>query len=304
MKACVKWNGSVSQCFDIKSGVQQGSLLGPRLYNLIMDKLLLMLENSGLGCHIAGLFMGAVAYADDLIVLSASVRHLQMILNMCVDFGKGCDLVFNCDKSKCGAVGKPMLLQPAQIFLGDQLLQWVTSFVYLGIEFILGPCLKVDCRKRIQKFMATISSVLRCKMEGYEDVFATILVKKCLPVLLYGLDCLFLDSYSVRIVTQAWNCAFRWLYGLSKFTSTRHLFEQHRTMSMKFLLECGLMLFYVNVQTVDNCVLRKLISHSLNDSKVRCLFNCYQVHKFCSVQQVKNNVKKKFVEYCELGLYD
>ena len=53
-----------------------------------MDKLLFLLQNSRLGCHIENLFAGAIAYADDLIVLSVSVRHLQLILDLCVDLVK------------------------------------------------------------------------------------------------------------------------------------------------------------------------------------------------------------------------
>ena len=37
---------------------------------------------------------------------------------------------------------------------------------------------------------------------GYEDVFAIILIKKCLSTLNYGLDCIVLDSYSFNVVSH------------------------------------------------------------------------------------------------------
>ena len=299
MNACIKWNDGLSTFFSVKSGVPQGSLLGPHLYNVVMDQLLSLLEEAGLGCYIAGLFAGAMAYADDLIVLSASVRHLQMILDLCVDFGKHCDILFNRDKSKCGAIGRPLMQLQAQMFLGDHLLEWADSFIYLGVEFTLGICLKVNCMKRIRKFMASVASVLRFKMEGYENVFAEILITKCLPILSYGLDCVLLDTHSTSIVSQAWNCAFRWLYGVGKFTSTRHLFEQHNSMSMRFLLDKGLLTFYSKLQTVDNAVLRKLSVCTFNDKKVQGRYESYNCSRFCSVQQVKDSVKVKFAVYCD-----
>jgi hypothetical protein len=302
MNGCVKWNNDYSQYFNIMSGVPEGSLLGPRLYNVVMDKLLQVLEKSGLGCYVAGNFVGAIAYADDLVVLSASVRHLQIILNICVEFGKCCDLLFNSDKSQCGFVGRSLLPQPANVLLCNHVLQWSTCFVYLGIEFTLGFKLKVNCKKRIQKFLASISSILRCKLSGYENVFAEILIKKCLPILFYGLDCVSIDSNSVKLVTQAWNCAFRWLYGVGKYTSTRHLFEQHHTMSMKYLLDYSKMAFLVNNQHVANCALKKLVSRVLNcDINVRNLFEGYNVHRFDNVYNIKRAVRLKFDEYCEEG---
>ena len=74
--------------FNVLSGIQQGSLLGPTFFNLVMNKLLELLENNKSGCRVGGEFAGAFAYADDLIVLSSSVMQLQCILNLCCNFGK------------------------------------------------------------------------------------------------------------------------------------------------------------------------------------------------------------------------
>ena len=82
MKSCVSWGNECSQFFNVLSGIQQRSLLRPKFFNLVMDKLLELLENNKLGCHVGGEFAGAFAYADDLIVLSSSVMQLQCILNL------------------------------------------------------------------------------------------------------------------------------------------------------------------------------------------------------------------------------
>ena len=97
--------------------------------------------------------------------------------------------------------------------------------------------------------MAFVSSVLHFKSVGCENVFAEILIRKFLQVLMYGLAAVSLDSNSIKLVTQVWNCTFRWLYGVGKFTSTRHLFDSHGTMSMRFLLHCNV-LYYMHAYTV------------------------------------------------------
>jgi len=57
-------------------GVRQGSGISPLLFIRYVDDLIVQLSSSGLGCHIGDNFLGCVMYADDLLVLSASVGGL------------------------------------------------------------------------------------------------------------------------------------------------------------------------------------------------------------------------------------
>jgi len=57
------------------------------------------------GCHIGSYFVGAILYADDLIVLSASVSGLQRCLNTVFCVSMELQLEFNCKKSCCIAFG-------------------------------------------------------------------------------------------------------------------------------------------------------------------------------------------------------
>ena len=69
---------------------------------------------------------------------------------------------------------------------------------------------------------------------------ANILVKQCLPILEYGIDSVDLDSNTVIIITKACNTAFKWLFNYGKFDSTRWLFYEHNTMSIRFLIDSKL----------------------------------------------------------------
>ena len=84
--------------------------------------------------------------------------------------------------------------------------------------------------------------MLRHKVTGY-DVFSEILIRKCLPVLDYGIDCVFLDTSFFNDISKAWNTAFRWLFSRKRFDSTRLLFLQCDTISAKYLLDLKLMCF-------------------------------------------------------------
>ena len=147
----------------------------------------------------------------------------------------------------------------AQMILDNKILKWRDNFIYLEIDFVLASSLNVCCENRITKFMAFVSLVLHFQSVGYKHVFTEILIRKFLPVLMYGLDAVSLDSNSIKLVTQVWNCAFRWLYGVGKFTSIRHFFDNHGTMSMRFLLYCNVLSLYACMQSTDDALLTKLL---------------------------------------------
>ena len=67
---CVRWNSSVSDSFHVSNGVRQGGVLSPMLFAVYVDSLLEMLEASGVGCYSGGCFIGAVCYADDIVLLA------------------------------------------------------------------------------------------------------------------------------------------------------------------------------------------------------------------------------------------
>ena len=69
----VKLGYSLSVPFNIERGIHQGSVLSPTLFNLVMDQLLVLLREKALGLSINGLFLGALAHADDIRTLASSI---------------------------------------------------------------------------------------------------------------------------------------------------------------------------------------------------------------------------------------
>ena len=96
---CVSWEMSKSFSFSVSNGVKQGGVLSPILYGIYNDLLLNMLKESGVGCYIGCTFIGALAYADDVVLLSPTRAGLLKMLNICNIFSCKYDVVFNADKS-------------------------------------------------------------------------------------------------------------------------------------------------------------------------------------------------------------
>ena len=82
MKACVKCGCNTSNYYNIKSSCAQGSILGSKSFNLVIDGLLNRLKRSQLGCKLGLCYAGAFAYADDIILSSNSGGHSQLMLNL------------------------------------------------------------------------------------------------------------------------------------------------------------------------------------------------------------------------------
>ena len=103
--ATVRWNGCFSQIFDVCCGVRQGGVLSPVLFAIYVDDIIVELKSSHEGCSIGGLYLGCVMYADDLLLLSASLTTLQRMINICASVAGHLDIILNVKKSMVVRVG-------------------------------------------------------------------------------------------------------------------------------------------------------------------------------------------------------
>jgi hypothetical protein len=90
----------MSQFFTATNGVKQGGVMSPILFCVYIDDLLLELADSGVGCYIGLNFCGAIAYADDIVLICPTPTAMRKLLIICDTFASKYDIVFNADKSK------------------------------------------------------------------------------------------------------------------------------------------------------------------------------------------------------------
>ena len=96
----VQWCQTLTSCFKVCNGVKQGGVLSPILFAVYVDSLLGRLEQSGVGCHIGGHFVGALAYADDVTLVAPSRSGIRTLINVCEQFALDYDITFNGTKSQ------------------------------------------------------------------------------------------------------------------------------------------------------------------------------------------------------------
>ena len=126
-------------------------------------------------------------YADDLILLSASVNGLQTMLNCCISTSKELIRNFNCCKSSCTAIGQGSSYVNSDMQLGFSNISWSSSFKYLWVTFIVEKNLSVNINIVKRKFYSACNFILRKTCYLNEIMRLNLQESFCLPVLQYAM---------------------------------------------------------------------------------------------------------------------
>jgi exonuclease III len=77
---CIRWGSAISSFFNISNGVRQGGIMSPILFNVYMDDLSKILNDSNVGCCFNGVLCNHLMYADDTCILALSLSALYKLL--------------------------------------------------------------------------------------------------------------------------------------------------------------------------------------------------------------------------------
>jgi hypothetical protein len=175
----VQWGNHLSEPFKVSNGVRQGGILSPYLFNVYMDELSGRLNNCHIGCCLNGVCLNHLFYADDSVLLAPSADGLQKLLNICSEFAKSKDIIYNIKKTKC-MIFLPRWLRDLKehIFYTDgKALSNVTKHEYLGV--IICNNFKDDyaIRKEMKGVYARGNMLIKyfrkCSMEVKCQLFKT-----------------------------------------------------------------------------------------------------------------------------------
>ena len=129
----VKWGSVMPESFTVMNGVKQGGVLSPVLFAVYTDGLLLRLQESGIGCHMGGHYAGALAYADDITLISPSMTGLRKMSSICEQYASEYDILFNGSKSKLLFFkGRCCNVSTLGIVVCGQLVEMSDTAVHLG----------------------------------------------------------------------------------------------------------------------------------------------------------------------------
>jgi len=132
----IMWNGVFSERFPVKNGVKQGGVLSPVLC-IYIDGLLERLARSQTGCTVGAVYVGALAYADNLLVLAPKPSAMRLLHQICDNYAKEYSITFNASKSKCMYIPPYKcrafrLNQRPVFYTADHPLVYVNEYSHLG----------------------------------------------------------------------------------------------------------------------------------------------------------------------------
>jgi hypothetical protein len=79
-KSVIKWDGNISQLFQVNQGNRQEGILSTNLYKLYIHQLLNMYETTGIGYRIGNISVNNTAYADDIALISDEQDQVQILI--------------------------------------------------------------------------------------------------------------------------------------------------------------------------------------------------------------------------------
>ena len=148
---------SVTDTFKTCRGVKQGDILSPLLFNLfINDVIPQFLESDSYPATLIHKDVGCLLYADDLMILSTSPTGLQNSLDKLSTYCKQWKLAVNLSKSKTMCFTKHGQNTKHQFMFGEESLEHVKSYSYLGIELSQTGSFKLAQKGMTDKAMKAL----------------------------------------------------------------------------------------------------------------------------------------------------
>ena len=207
LSAVVRTGRTTSTSIPILRGVQQGSVLSPTFFLVIMDELLLRLSEKDCGASICHLYLGGAAHADDVraIASSTSIAEAQGVIIS--DFSSEHGLRLNRDKTEIVKVSNSTNSRsiPEHLSLFDSNIPTLPQAKCLGFlwsnTLSAKPGIEHNINKARKQFFALGSS--GCFLGYSNPLSAREIVESCvIPVLLYGAENWIIDETSLNLLER------------------------------------------------------------------------------------------------------
>jgi hypothetical protein len=204
-----------SEFFRMLIGTRQGCLVSPLLFIIYVNTILDMSSETGPnGIFVDDKFdnVSALLYADDLILVSDTVGHLNKLVECLSEFCNNWGLTVNISKTKVMVFRNGGILRKYENwYLKNNQIENVTYYKYLGLTFSnrliwssAQQTLAAQANKVIALILKTTNSVKFCDI----NMLWTLFDKMVLPILMYGSEIWGVDTHECIERVQSKLCKY------------------------------------------------------------------------------------------------
>ena len=227
MFSTVKWGTKTSHSFPVPLGIKQGGINSPDFFSCYFDGLTKLLRSKMIGCHIGNMFLAAIFYADDIVLLAPTRSGLQRMIVECETYCKTYGLSFNAKKSKVMIFSKKSLDQSSilPLTINGGKIDFVDQIKYLGAHIVANPFLSFSHEEDLRSFYRSANSVLNQLHRPDELISMHLLYTHCVPHFSYAAAVKEYSSRQMGECTTALNDAIRKIFTFNRWESVRALRE-------------------------------------------------------------------------------
>ena len=198
--SAVKQDGLCTETFKCHSGVKQGCMLSPTLFNLFLSDLPQVLNNSATAepMKVSNTNFNNLLYADDLVLLAKTASDLQSLLSNLEAYCTYNTLAVNIEKTKVLVFnnnGKRM--NNYSFHYNNSKIENVSMYKYLGLTFSAYGNFRV-AKQELRKMALKALFQLKAKMGAFFRTSPRITIKLfdslVKPILLYGSEVWGIDN--------------------------------------------------------------------------------------------------------------
>jgi hypothetical protein len=220
VKCCVKVNGITTDWFNVSTGLRQGCLLSPLLFNLYINDLVNVIKQSCTGIPIGGENVCILMYADDLVLLARNERDLQNMLDVLAHWCQQWNVKVNAEKTEIVHFRKNGVeVTNVNFKIGESFLKTVSEYKYLGLilnEFLDYKITANNVAKSASRALGLLIAKSKALGGIPYDCFRKLYECLVLPVIHYGSAVWGHSQFSS--INAVHNRACRYFLGVGKYT--------------------------------------------------------------------------------------